>query len=169
VARRRSFSHRGGGNHRLTQWVGPAAQGYISVTGGGASLISFVSFESPLTLIRTRGHTSIQPGSFSADLNIIGAVGMAVVSTEAFLAGVASIPEPFTDADWGGWMVWRSFSMHLDVQSAAGFDANSALEFEVDSKAMRKVTPNETVVIIAESFAGAFDISTPWRQLIKLS
>jgi len=167
VARRRFPSHTG--SRRVTQWIGPADQGYVSVASGGATLIASTSFEDSTTVVRTRGHTSIQPGSFAADLNVIGAVGMAIVSAEALAAGITSIPEPFNDADWGGWLVWRSFSLHLDVATAAGFDSNAALEFELDSKAMRKITPNEALVIVAESQAGAFDISTPWRVLVKLT
>ncbi len=153
---------------RLTQWIGSADQGYVGVAAAGATLIQFVSFEEPVTVIRSRGHVSVQPGSFAADLNVVGAVGVGVVSTEALTAGVGSMPEPFSDADWS-WMVWRSFSFHLDVQSAVGFDVNSALEFEIDSKAMRKIHPNESLVTIAESQQGAFDISFPIRTLTKLS
>ena len=169
MARRRGFPVAGRRSARLTEWIGPADQGYVGVSAAGATIIGFLSFEEPLTIIRTRGHISIQPGSFAADLNVVGAIGLGVVSTEAFTAGIASIPEPFSDADWGGWFVWRSFSLHLDVQSAAGFDVNSALEFEVDSKAMRKVSTNETMVLVAESQQGAFDVSMPLRVLVKLS
>ncbi len=169
MARRRSFAAPRARSSRLTQWIGPADQGYVSVASAGATIISSASFEEPLTIMRSRGNVSIQPGSFAADLNVVGAFGVAIVTTEAFTAGIASIPEPFSDADWGGWFVWRSFSMHLDVQSAVGFDVNSALQFEVDSKAMRKVSQNETLVTIAESREGAFDISANLRTLIKLS
>jgi len=41
--------------------------------------------------------------------------------------------------------------------------------FEVDSKAMRKVGENEVLVTIAESQGGAFNISTPLRTLVKFS
>jgi hypothetical protein len=65
-------------------------------------------------------------------------------------------------------MVWRSFSYRLE------FGTNASLNFldwnfEVDSKAMRKVSSNEAAVVVAESLTGAFNISTPVRTLIKLS
>ena len=164
---RRRFA---GGAKRLTIWIGPADQAYVGVATGGATMVALSpEFGEATTLVRTRGHTSVQPGSFAADLNIVGAVGMGVVSLEASVVGISALPLPFDDANWGGWMVWRSFSLHFDVQSAAGFDVNSALEFEVDSKAMRKVGSNEVFVIVAQSQVGAFDISTPWRYLVKLS
>ena len=153
----------------LTQWIGPADQGYISVASGGATLIAFTSFEARAIAIRTRGMCSVQPTVFTADLTLGGAVGMAVVSTEAFVAGIASIPTPFTDADWHGWMVWRSFTYRLEQADNTTGRNFPDWNFEIDSKAMRKVSSNETLVIIAESQAGAFQISTPWRVLIKLS
>ena len=41
--------------------------------------------------------------------------------------------------------------------------------YEVDSKGMRKVSDNETIVLMAESQQGAFQISMNFRMLLKLS
>ncbi len=156
------------GSRRLTQWVGPADQGFISVASGGATLIASVPLDEAATIVRTRGMVSLRPTTVVADLDIVGAIGMGIVSTEAFNAGVGSIPEPFSDGDWGGWFVWRSFAYEFQNVSNVGLgwvDWN----FEVDSKAMRKGGPSESVVIIAESQVGAYGISTPLRMLLKLS
>ncbi len=167
MARRlhRSFSP---GKQRLTQWIGPPAQGFVTVATTAAVLVDSGSFEEPLTLMRTRGMVSIRPTSTAATGDFVGAIGMAVVSTEASAAGVASMPEPYTDADWGGWFVWRSFAYAWDVTTDIG-RAISSWNMEIDSKAMRKIAPNETVVTIAESFSGAFAIFDGTRFLVKLS
>ena len=158
-----------GGQRRLTQWVGPADQGFINVASGGASIISSISFEEQTTAVRIRGDLTIIPQSSAADLTIVGAYGEGIVTQEAFAAGVASMPEPFTDGDWGGWMVWRSFSFRLEVGTdTTGFEF-LPWDMEVDSKAMRKISPNEVLVAIAESQTGAFSISAPVRTLLKLS
>ena len=164
---RRSFGH-GGGSRRLTQWVGPALQGYVTVAAAGATLIEFVPFSEQTTIVRTRGQISVFPAALTADVEIVGAIGIAVVSDEARIAGVASVPEPFTDADWGGWLVWRSFSYRFEFADATGVNFPN-WSFEIDSKAMRKISPSESLVVIAESQAGSFLISTPLRMLIKLS
>ena len=169
MARSRSFRGRPSGPRRLTQWIGPADQGYVSVASAGKTIIGTAPFTEAATIVRTRGQVSVQPGSFAADLNVIGAFGVCIVSDEAVAIGVTAVPGPFDQADWTGWMVWRSFSLHLDVQSAVGFDVQGMMNFEVDSKAMRKVYPNETLILVAESQAGAYDISTPLRHLVKLS
>ena len=126
------------------------------------------NFMTKPTIVRTRGIVSVFPTSAAADLNIVGAVGMGIVSDQAFDAGVASMPEPMTDANWGGWLVWHAFSYHLEFGTNASINY-PRWDFEVDSKAMRKVGVNETVIIIAESTTGAFSISASLRQLYKLS
>jgi len=167
VARPRHSFGRRGGQKRLTEWIGPADQGYLSVASAGATLIGFGSFETSATIVRTRGMVSIR-AAVSAGLDIIGAIGVGIVSTEAFTAGIASVPEPFSDADWGGWYVWRSFSYRFDSVTQVGVFP-SVWDFEVDSKAMRKIGSNETLVIVAESQAGAYFVSAPLRTLVKIA
>ena len=152
----------------MTQWVGPPDQGFISVAAGGATLISFLSFEEAATLVRVRGAVAFRYNSYAADASIVGAIGIGIVSTEAFTAGIASIPEPYSDGDWGGWMVWRSFAHHFQSITQAGVLLGD-MSIEIDSKAMRKVSPNETAVFIAESQSGAYQVADCTRQLIKLS
>ena len=91
-----------------------------------------------------------------------------MVSDRAFAAGVASIPGPFTDAGWNGWFVWRFFSLALDFDDATGLRMIQHAQ-EVDSKAMRKMTDDEMLVLVAESETAGFSISMPLRILMKLS
>ena len=93
---------------------------------------------------------------------------MGIVSAEAFAAGVASVPEPFTDADWGGWMQWRAFSYQFEFGTAAAVNYPN-WNFEIDSKAMRKVESNEVLVQVFESIVGAVRVSAPLRILLKLT
>ena len=153
---------------RLTQWIGPADQGYLSVATGAKAIVSSLSFEEPNTIMRSRGVVSVAPDTFGADVEFKGAYGKAIVSTDALVAGAASVPGPWTDPDWGGWYVWRSFAYFFEFSDATGL-RNLAQNFEVDSKSMRKVSPNESLVTIAESQAGAFQIFSGVRTLIKLT
>ncbi len=170
---RSRFGHRAvGGPKRAVQWVGPADQNVISVASGASAIVASFdpggnSMIRP-TIVRTRGMVSIRPQSFAGDLSIGGAFGVAIVSDEAFAAGTASIPRPFDDANWGGWMVWRSFFYQLEFADVTGFIIGDRV-LEVDSKAMRKVGDNETVVLMVESQTGAFNIGMHLRQLFKLS
>ena len=165
---RRHSSSRPVSSPRLTQWVGPADQGFLSVASAGATLLASFQPVDRVTVIRVRGQVSIIPEDFTADIEIIGAFGIMVVSNEAFAAGVTSIPEPFSNGD-GDWMVWRSFSYRFEFGSGNSGFAFPDWYFEIDSKAMRKIGPNQVMVLIAESQAGAYQISVPVRTLIKLA
>ncbi len=120
------------------------------------------------TIVRTRGILSIRPQTFGADLAIGGAFGVCVVSDEAFAAGSGSIPRPFDDADWGGWLVWRSFEDFYEFGDSTGV-RRQAIQMEIDSKVMRKVTVNETIVFMCESQTGALNVAAHLRMLLLLS
>ena len=168
--RRSRFNSRG--PRRQVTWISPADQGYLAV--GANAKVLMASFdpvatgmEKP-TIIRNRGELSVRPTSFASDAGIVGAYGMAIVSDQAAAIGITAIPGPFTEAEWDGWLVWHSFSMFLEFGDATGrFMADRAII--VDSKGMRKISDNETLVVVAESQSGAFSISAPIRTLFKLA
>ena len=167
VARGRSFVGRGRAHRRLTEWSSLAAQGYVTVAAAGATLISSVSFEDPGTIIRSRGIISVKPTTHNSDQDFHGAFGIGLVSAEALAVGVTALPEPFSDADWGGWMVWQPFSFNWDFSDLTGQRFGS-IQMAIDSKAMRKVEPSSAMVFVAESFGGAFSITEQVRLLLKL-
>ena len=166
--------HRGfSGPKRQTQWIGPAVQSYVVLASGNKLIVSsFDSAASGLvrpTVIRTRGQVSVRPAAgVFGDIEVHGAYGVCIVNTDAFAAGVASIPGPVTDADWSGFFVWRPFTFALEAGDATGVTRIS-FEQEVDSKAMRKIGQNETLVQVCESQLGALRISMQLRFLFKLS
>jgi len=161
------------GPKRQVTWFGPADQGHVAVATTTKVIIASIDpaasgLEKP-TIVRTRGMIGVRPDSgVAADTAFVGAFGIGIVSDQAFAAGVASVPGPFDQGDWDGWFVWQSFQATWDFNSAVGVEPLE-VEYEIDSKAMRKVSDNETVVFVAESQAGAFDISVPLRMLFKLS
>ena len=160
------------GSQRQKTWVGPANQSDIAI-GSGLSVImsSFdpaASFMLAPTIIRTRGTLAIWPTAFGVDLDFAGAYGLCIVSNEAFAAGAASVPRPFDDANWGGWIVWQSFGGHLEFSSGVGVNLEQ-LRYEINSKAMRKIKDNETVVEVCESQTGAFQALGIIRQLYLMS
>ncbi len=160
------------GAKRKTTWIGPADQGSVSVGNGLKVLVSsFDAFAVGLpepTIVRTRGVVGVRPTLFTTDQDIAGAIGMAVVTDRAFTAGASSIPGPWTDSGWDGWLVWRSFSYHLDFSDETGKVATD-WSFEVDSKGMRKMTGDETFVVMVESQVGVFGVFDGTRHLFMLS
>ena len=105
------------------------------------------------TVVRLRGliHVNLLTATAAGD-GFFGATGIAIVNTDAFNVGVTAIPGPFTDANWDAW-IWHSF---FDVRAvtatiADGVNANAVSQrIEVDSKAMRRWDPADTMVWLVE-------------------
>jgi len=143
-------------------------QGYVTVAAGTKVIIQSISFAEKATIVRNRGQFSIKPVSAAADVSVVGALGVGIISAEALAAGAASIPGPFSQAEWDGWMVWQPFQFTFEFVTGAGILITST-EAVIDSKAMRKVGANEVAVFMAESQSAAFEISVVLRTLIKLA
>ncbi len=64
--------------------------------------------------------------------------------------------------------MWGSYNLRYEFLDGTGSLLISE-QIEVDSKAMRKVTADETVVLMCQSEVGAVDVSFMVRMLLKLS
>ena len=159
---------------RTTLWnQGPNDTGtaFSTVTPALWTVGSVVS--EPVTIIRLRGWFDFYLESASAvGSGFSGAAGIGIVSTDAFAAG--AVPDPNEDLDWP-W-IWHTF---FDVRSitatiADGSNAVAAVQrIEIDSKAMRKQNPAETLFgateTIAESGTATARLFARTRVLDKLA
>ena len=155
------------GARRLNEWVGPPEQGFIAVTSTASVIISSLSVEEAIMIVRTRGMIGIKP-SFGAPLECIGAIGVGIVSAEVLSVGITAIPTLYSDADWGGWLMWESFVFTVDFDDATGVRFGT-IQLNIDSKGMRKAGSNEAFVMVVESQLGAFEVADATRQLFKLA
>ncbi len=164
---------RGRGPRRVPTWIGSADQLYINLASGASGIQqSFDPGASGLdkpTIVRVRGLFSVKLQTYAADLDVAGALGMCIVSNEAFTAGAASIPRPHDDSNWDGWFVWQAFSFRYEFNDATGSQFPASWDVQVDSKAMRKVTENETVVVMVENLAGAMASAFSFCMLVLLA
>ncbi len=108
---------------------------------------------------------------------LFGALGLAIVSDEAFAVGVTAIPGPFTDAPWGGWFWHEYFHLRGVAAQSQGADiprnTTGDMFLKIDSKAQRKLGENQTIVGMIEvgaeqGTAGAVFVADT-RMLFKLS
>ena len=167
----RQFTRSARGACRKTAWVAPADQAFVAVATGAKVIVA--SFDPGLldpspTIIRTRGQVSYFPNNAGADISVVGAFGVGIVSQEAFAIGITAVPGPFDSADWGGWLAWGSYSSRQEFSDTTGI-FQSSWQIDVDSKGMRKVATNETLILVWESQSGAVDVLMPLRTLWKLS
>ena len=158
---------------RKTVWIGTATASAVTV-GAGASVVhsSFVpsalSMLAP-TVVRVRGDLLVHPVAFGVDANWSGAYGLCLVSDEALAIGETAIPRAFDDDDWSGWLVHGYFTGHLEFQSSTSELVMPQVQV-IDSKSMRKVGVNESLVWMFENNSSvSVRASLQARVLVKLS
>ncbi len=101
-----------------------------------------------LTVVRIHGTFELLLTAVgSARDGFHGALGIGIVTVAAFDAGVASIPMPLTEIEWGGWFFHQLFSLNAN---SATLDATNVLHFQFDTKAMRKSSTEEIVVMVLD-------------------
>ncbi len=120
----------------------------------------------PSTIVRTRGLISVQSDQGAAFEDQIGYVGMIIVSEQAAVAGIASIPDPFVQAANGNWFVWEPVFASGDQTTAA----SHVRTYKFDSKAMRKFEPGDRIAVVFSngSATDGLEILCQFRMLVKL-
>jgi len=145
------------GRRRLTSWelgAGDCTETAQSSAGSVFVGQALAILQDGLTLVRTRGRyqvfTTVAGGSVGDGM--CGAFGIGVATTAAVTAGIASVPTPITEQGWDGWLYWTPFQVFvMSVTLADGVNANLAMfTVDVDSKAMRKLTEEDTIYAAAE-------------------
>ena len=109
-----------------------------------------LTFSDAATILRIRGHIQL---SFD-DLVVVGdrinmVVGVGIVSTDAFSAGAGSMPDPATDFSYP-WLWLNEIQLINNNLVDDGAFGLTAQRIEIDSKAMRKITGGQSLVMIGE-------------------
>ena len=169
---------------RKTSWSnGPgqtAPQTVINGTSSNLANLGFTALSDGLTIVRVRGELMLWLSSAAASLDgFAGALGIGIVNTQAFLAGAASVPMPITEMDWEGWMYHRIIQLKSGgaIASSASTEQDetnavtAALRLVIDTKAMRKISGEETIFAALEVFevgTAVLNWSINSRMLSKL-
>ena len=176
MAQRRGFP-RVRSQRRLTSWgLGPGDSSPEPITGSGKSVLGLGAgaVVDGLTVVRLRGSVQAYIDSFNAaGSGFHCAMGVCVANGDAFATGVAALPDPLADASWDGWMYHRFFDVHA-ITSTISDGVNGYTiqqEFEVDSKAMRKLPASDVlcaVIDVVEIGTATMDVFFDSRILLKL-
>ena len=162
------------GAKRETSWTS-LQPSVVAVQGGSAVLMGSLNAtllaKRPFTIIRSHFILHIATDQLSADERQFGAFGMCVVSDQAMGIGVTAVPTPITDANSDLWFVHQYLVSDFLVISAIGVDGDSGHQYQVDSKAMRKVNDDQDLAIVLEvsSVGDGTFIMIAGRILIKES
>ena len=177
MARQGRFNRGSHMSRRKTDWrEGPGSTDGTIVAlsaSGSAVLGTGIGVNSgELTLVRTRGFFAGYLGSATAVQDgYWGALGIGITTVQAFTdVGITALPIPFDDVEWDGWLYHRYFSA---VAGASGSveDDRAFTRFEIDSKAMRKLSDNEVifaVVQVVENTSVTLEIQFASCMLFKL-
>ena len=165
---------------RQTAWAsGPEAVA-LSLAASGKAIWTFgvalLAGGDKATIVRTRGFGRVHLRGSAGGITdgFAGAVGLAIVPSTAFAIGVTAIPGPLTEEDWDGWL-WHEF---FDIRTTTSVTADlgeqviASKAFVIDSKAMRKISGDETVVGMLEATetgVEALAFNARCRMLVKLS
>ena len=149
-------------------------EGIVTRTASGQSLLTGAQANvDELTVIRTRGILDVIMTAGAAALDgYDGAVGICVVSENAFNAGVGSVPSPTVDIAWDGWLWYQMIHVKtLTTTFADGVNAQSVVaRYIIDSKVMRKTNLSDVIVVVIDvaevgTATATFHLDT--RLLIK--
>jgi len=142
---------------RSTAWDPGPKQTVITRSTPGSEILTSgaQALVSGLTFVRIHGYVNlwltasdIIGGGFS------GALGMCIVTENAFGIGITAVPTPLTDVGWDGWM-WHSF-FNIATNTATLTDgvnaSNSSWSKEIDTKSMRKIKETDVLIAVLEVF-----------------
>jgi len=174
---RRFTSRLTSGRRRQTSW----SPGPVGLTAGltatGSSIFAggAQALEDGLTLIRTRGMLTTQVSvvpNLSAGNFFSYAVGICIVSENAFGVGITAVPTPLTDIAWDGWL-WYHTGIGGIIPGAGNPTADEPVAIEIDSKAMRKIKQTDIQIAVLEvveiGAAGTFTAEIESRVLDKIA
>jgi len=104
------------------------------------------------TVMRVRGFVGVQLDPATIDESVLLLCGIGIFNEELIAAGgLASAPELFTGlSDAASW-IWQGQLYVSSGSLVLGDDTGSLVDrIHVDSKAMRKMKPNEAIAIVFE-------------------
>ena len=128
----------------------------------------------PFTILRTHLQVDIRSDQETAIEHLIASLGIIVVTETAAAIGVTAVPDPSgisgdPDSDWFLWTALAN-SFFIDINGTDGIGVSTLLNrYTLDSKAMRKVGPEDTeVIMLSNDTAVGASVTTQGRQLVQL-
>ena len=149
MARRRST---GGRTIDYKAW-GKIIHTDVSLSTDTTIISGFTSFSDSLTILRTRGYVqALLDATKQVGDGIVLTFGLGIVSTDAATLGATAVPDPGSDFDYP-WLWWGEMTLSAEATLGADTWGPHAQRLEVDSKAMRRVTPKQSILWVCQSSA----------------
>ncbi len=159
---------------RTKMWIGMG----VGLTAMGASADVLVSTLSagalllrPFTIIRSHLLVQYESDQETTDEENWGAIGSIVVTDTAAAIGITAVPSPSGTAGdpESDWYLWQALECTFRFGSGVGFQSSAGRQYEIDSKAMRKVGADDDIAMVASQDAAVgARLLTAGRRLIQL-
>ncbi len=142
----------------LKTWAGLSSGTTWGTLAANSSVLigSFITNFNDETLLRTRGELAILSDG-EVEEEIQGALGMAVVSRDAFGIGITAVPLPINDIDNDSWVVWAPYH-HARALGTASGQSPAETKLVIDSKAMRKIHGEQNLVVVLQNENTSFGL-----------
>ena len=149
--------------------------GVTTLVGASVQIVGSLSAAAlalrPFTILRTRMVLLFSSDQAGVSERPNGGYGHIIVTDAASAIGATAVPDPSSttgnpEADW---YVHTQLVVDFQFLSAVGFDGAAGMRYDIDSKAMRKVGPDDDQMLVSSMDAGTGAILyTGGRQLIQL-
>ena len=156
-----------GGSRQRKQWssLPSVAQAY---TADATIALTSVVFIQSRTVLRMIGSYMIHAtGNVTAGEVARLAVGIGVVSTDAFAAGSSAMPDPAGELDYP-WLYWAEHTVRYGATASpeTGISLTGFVRESFDIRLMRKVKPRESLAFVSQyvDVSGAPGISLQLDQ-----
>ncbi len=135
-------------------WSGLGSAANAFGSSATALILSVAQGTAPSTILRILGNWFVQPtpgGTIAALDAAEVCLAVGVVSTDAAAVGSTAMPDPITEEGYP-WLYWKSFFYQASDAAIpeVGSTPGGGHFFDVDVKSMRRVMPNQSVVVIAQ-------------------
>jgi len=159
------------GPRRMTQWAGSVDSTTAQVLAAATAVLDQSLSQAtlgqlvPATIVRTRGNLWVASDQASVSEELFGALGMVVVTEQARVAGVGSIPTPISEEANEQWFLWESFQAYFATGQGVTWQ-----RYAFDSKAQRKLQEGDGIVVVLENAhaTSGLEYIIKFRMLIKL-
>ncbi len=161
------------GKSRETVWVGLSPTTVVMTGLGGTIVFSLAApglALRPFTVVRSKISVYVRSDQEAAAELQMGAVAIAIVTDQASAIGVTAVPTPITDIDSDSFLLYGSFLNAQGTNTGAGSQVPSGHQIDFDSKAMRKVTESDDLIVVTEidSTSAGVSLLITGRLLFKL-
>ncbi len=144
----------------------------VDIGGAAQFLGTATTFGSAGTLVRIRGRAFAQLDTGGINERATLILGLGVFQNDAVLAGIA--PEFNTDGASSEYSwIWTGALFVSSCSEAAIVDDSLFDRIEIDTKAMRRIKPNEVLAMVIEAPAagaldqtGTIDVMVQYRALL---